>query len=75
MTRDATMQELNLLYRIRVAAGDPYGKLMQDELVNQIASLRGMETVLRQIAAMPRRTREQRLAKACVTFFDAMADA
>lgn len=28
--------------------------------------------VLRQIAEMPRRTREQRLANACVTFLDAL---
>jgi hypothetical protein len=28
------------LYRIRVAAGDPEGKLMQDELVDRIAGMR-----------------------------------
>lgn len=32
------------------------------------------EKVLRQIASMKRRTKEQRLAKSCVTFFDAMED-
>jgi hypothetical protein len=32
------------------------------------------EKVLRQIASMKRRTKEQRLAKACVVFFDAMED-
>lgn len=69
-----TPSELELIYRIRVAAGDATGKLMQSELVNRIAAMREMETVLRQVAGMKRRTREQRLAKACVTFFDAMED-
>lgn len=32
------------------------------------------EKVLRQIAGMKRRTREQRLANACVLFFDAMEE-
>ena len=32
------------------------------------------EKVLRQIASMKRRTKEQRLANACVLFFDAMED-
>lgn len=32
------------------------------------------EKVLRQIADMKRRTKEQRLAKSCVVFFDAMED-
>lgn len=73
-SRDPTMAELDLLYRIRVAAGDPTGKLMQSELVNRIAAMREMEVVLRQIADMPRRTKEQRLAKSCVVFFDAMED-
>ena len=31
---------LDLIYRIRVAAGDPEGKLMQDELVDRIAGMR-----------------------------------
>lgn len=70
--RDATPREIDLLYRIRVAAGDPTGKLMQDELVHRIAAMREMEKVLRQIAEMTRRTKEQRLAKSCVVFFDAM---
>lgn len=70
--RDATMDELDLIYRIRVAAGDPNGKLMQTELVNRITALREMSAVLRQIADKPRRTKEQRLAKSCVVFFDAM---
>lgn len=70
--RDATMAELDLIYRIRVAAGDPNGKLMQTELVNRITALREMSAVLRQIADKPRRTKEQRLAKSCVVFFDAM---
>lgn len=30
--------------------------------------------VLRQIASMPRRTREQRLASACVSFLDSLAE-
>ena len=34
--------------------------------------LREMENVLRQIAALPRKTREQRLASACVHFLDAL---
>lgn len=71
---DPTMAELDLIYRIRVAAGDPHGKLMQPELVNRIAAMREMEVVLRQIAAMKRKTKEQRLAWACVTFFDAMEE-
>ena len=71
-SRDATVQELDLLYRIRVAAGDPHGKLMQEELVHRIAAMCEMEKVLRQIADMKRRTKEQRLAKSCVVFFDAM---
>jgi hypothetical protein len=69
-----TITKLDLIYHIRVAAGDPTGKLMQPELVNRIAAMREMEIVLRQIADMKRRTREQRLAKACVVFFDAMED-
>jgi hypothetical protein len=74
MTRDPTMSELSLLADIRIAAGDPTGKLMQTELVSRITALREMSVVLRQIAAMQRRTKEQRLAKACVVFFDAMED-
>jgi hypothetical protein len=30
--------------------------------------------VLRQIASMPRRTREQRLAKSCVDFLDSLRE-
>jgi len=71
-SRAPTMAELDLIYRIRVAAGDPTGKLMLDELVHRIAAMRECEKVLRQIADMPRRTKEQRLAKSCVVFFDAM---
>lgn len=70
--RDPTMAELSLLADIRTAAGDSTGKLMQRELVHRISALREMSVVLRQIADMTRRTKEQRLAKACVTFFDAM---
>jgi len=73
--RDATMTELMLIADIRAAAGDRTGKLMQRELVLRISALREMSVVLRQIADMPRRTKEQRLAKACVTFFDAMENA
>lgn len=73
--REPTMRELSLLSDIRVAAGDPYGKLMQYELVHHIRSLRECADTLRKIAAMPRRTKEQRLAKACVVFCDAMIDA
>jgi hypothetical protein len=68
------MTELSLLADIRATAGDPTGKLMQSELVNRITAMREMEVVLRQIAAMARRTKEQRLASACVRFFDAMSD-
>ena len=74
MTRDPTMAELSLLADIRVAAGDPTGKLMQDELVHHIRALRECADTLRKIAAMPRRTKEQRLAKACVVFCDAMEE-
>lgn len=70
--RDPTMAELLLIADIRAAAGDPTGKLMLSELVPRINAQHEMSLVLRQIADMPRRTREQRLAKACVTFFDAM---
>lgn len=73
-SRDPTMAELDLLYRIRVAAGDPTGRLMQSELVNRIAAMREMEVVLRQIASKTRHTKEQRLASSCVMFFDAMED-
>lgn len=69
---DVTAQLFDLIYRIRVAAGDPTGKLMQDELVHRVAAMREMEKVLRQIAGMKRRTKEQRLASACIVFFDAM---
>ena len=69
---DVTMQELDLIYQIRVAAGDRTGKLMQDELVHKIAGMYEMEKVLRQIASMKRKTREQRLANACVQFIDCM---
>ena len=75
MTRDATMQEITLLCDIRVAAGDPTGKLMQTELVHRIAALSEAEKVLRQIAGMKRKTREQRLASACILFLDALGEA
>lgn len=71
-SRDPTMADLDLIYRIRVAAGDPTGKLMQTELVHRIRGLRECADTLRKIAGMKRRTKEQRLAWACVVFFDAL---
>jgi hypothetical protein len=68
------MAELSLLADIRMAAGDPTGKLMQTELVRHIRGLRECADTLRKIASMKRKTKEQRLAWACVTFCDAMED-
>jgi hypothetical protein len=45
-----------------------------DVAVKYITQAVTMEEVLRQIAGMKRRTKEQRLANACVTFFDAVED-
>ncbi len=45
-----------------------------DVAAKYITQAETMETVLRQIAGMKRRTKEQRLAKSCVVFFDAMED-
>lgn len=45
-----------------------------DVAVKYITQAVTMEEVLRQIADMKRRTKEQRLAKACVVFFDAMEE-
>jgi hypothetical protein len=73
-SRDPTMAELSLLADIRIAAGDPTGKLMQTELVHRIRGLRECADTLRKIASMKRKTKEQRLAKSCVTFCDAMED-
>lgn len=73
---DATL--LGLVADLRAALGDPEGRLMQDEL---IAHARRLKTehgtaldVLRQIAANKRRTREQRLASACVGLLDVLAN-
>ncbi len=72
-----TDQDLKVLTDIRWALGDN-GKRMQAELVQYAAQLKArhdtaIET-LRQIAAMPRRTREQRLAKSCVALLDSLAE-
>jgi hypothetical protein len=72
MTHDISMQALDLVARIRAAAGDPEGRLMQDEFINRVVAMREMEKVLRQVAGGTRKTREQQIANACVTFFDAL---
>ena len=45
-----------------------------DRLEKENAMLREMEKVLRQIASMKRRTKEQRLASACIIFMDALRE-
>lgn len=45
-----------------------------DVAVKYVTQAVMMEVVLRQIADVKRRTKEQRLAKSCVVFFDAMED-
>lgn len=71
---------MTLMYRLRkeaeehqtVYADDRRRKALLAEVADEIARLREMEKVLRQIAELPRKTREQRLASACVRFLDCM---
>jgi hypothetical protein len=57
-------------------------ELIVGELADELAAVRRAERasaaqamdVLRQIASMPRRTREQRLAKSCVDFLDSLRE-
>lgn len=58
-----------------VYADDRRRKALLAEVADEIARLREMEKVLRQIAGMKRRTREQRLASACVLFLDSLPNA
>ena len=62
--------------QVRQAIGDTTCRLMQDEVVARVKRIVAQREeamrVLRQIASMPRRTREQRLANSAVTFLDAM---
>lgn len=68
---------LGLVADLRAAIGDPEGRLMQDELIvhaRKITTERNVALyVLRQIAGGNRRTREQRLASACIGMLDALS--
>lgn len=73
---DADAVLLGLVADLRAALGDPEGKLMQPDLIAHAQRVRierdaALKT-LRQIAGFKRRTREQRLASACVTLLDAL---
>lgn len=74
MSEDATL--LGLVADLRAALGDPEGKLMQPELIAHAQRVRierdtALQT-LRMIAEGRRRTREQRLASACVLLLDTL---
>ena len=73
--RDMLLAYSDIRQRDPRESRDALHALLTDELrkldAERAASEQAM-TVLRQIAAMPRRTREQRLANACVQFLDAL---
>lgn len=71
---DFDVTACGLLADIRAAAGDPKGKLMQPELLHRIRALAECEKTLRLIAEKPRKTKEQRLAKACIAFLDSITE-
>lgn len=71
---DFEITACGLLADIRTAAGDPTGKLMQNELLHRIRAMAECENTLRLIAEKPRKTKEQRLAKACIALLDSMAE-
>lgn len=79
---ETELAAIALIADLRAALGDPEGRLMQDELIAHARAVKAAQvrgdvalSVLRQIASGKRRTREQRLAWACVTMLDELPEA
>lgn len=75
--RDRLLAYSDIRQRDPRESRDALRDLLTDDLLRlsrECAAAEQAMSVLRQIASLKRRTREQRLASSCVTFLDALAE-